>query len=415
MEVANGTASSSREIKEAPAVVDVLQDLEANHEREGLVSNLPRSSDPITSSGRNRSRLTELCPGLLGDRSNIITGMFFAFLAIVMIAVWSAAVSFLAHRDELHVRFLVIGDWGRNGESNQTLVAHSMARITDRMNLNFVISTGDNFYESGLTHPDDDQFRTSFMDVYTGRSLQVPWYAVLGNHDYGELWQGNPLERPPNCPEVGNCFYSPLHELSVKLWERDRRWHCQRYYKLQAGGGAVDLFFIDTNPFLKLYHGVPWYYNEGGLVEQSWKAQLAELEADLARSRARWKLVIGHHPVRNAHVVPGTVDPNTAELVQYLEPLLEKYGVRLYMSGHEHNLQHLHVDGATPHYIISGGGSKSDYDWNTAGAGVAKFFYQGSGFTVCEVRDLVLACDMFGILSDAPVYSLQIPFREPGG
>jgi hypothetical protein len=65
--------------------------------------------------------------------------------------------------------------------------------------------------------------------------------------------------------------------------------------------------------------------------------------------------------------------------MQNLEPLLEKYGVRLYMSGHEHNLQHLHVDGANPHYLISGGGSRSDYDWNTYDNGGGKFFYQGSG------------------------------------
>ncbi len=37
----------------------------------------------------------------------------------------------------------------------------------------------------------------------------------------------------------------------------------------------------------------------GGLLEQSWRANLAELEADLAASRAGWKVVVGHHPVRS--------------------------------------------------------------------------------------------------------------------
>jgi hypothetical protein len=45
---------------------------------------------------------------LAADTNNVITGVFFAVLALVMIAVWSAAVSFLSHRDELHVRFLVV-------------------------------------------------------------------------------------------------------------------------------------------------------------------------------------------------------------------------------------------------------------------------------------------------------------------
>ena len=35
----------------------------------------------------------------------------------------------------------------------------------------------------------------------------------------------------------------------------------------------------------------------GGILEQSWEAQLLELEGRLARSGAQWKLVVGHHPV----------------------------------------------------------------------------------------------------------------------
>lgn len=34
----------------------------------------------------------------------------------------------------------------------------------------------------------------------------------------------------------------------------------------------------------------------GGLLEQSWEAQLRELEGQLAASSAPWKLAIGHHP-----------------------------------------------------------------------------------------------------------------------
>jgi hypothetical protein len=40
-----------------------------------------------------------------------------------------------------------------------------------------VISTGDNFYESGLTGPDDTQFSTSFSEIYTQESLQTTWYS----------------------------------------------------------------------------------------------------------------------------------------------------------------------------------------------------------------------------------------------
>jgi tartrate-resistant acid phosphatase type 5 len=37
-----------------------------------------------------------------------------------------------------------------------------MGNVGVEHNVNFIISTGDNFYENGLTSPDDEQFSTSF-------------------------------------------------------------------------------------------------------------------------------------------------------------------------------------------------------------------------------------------------------------
>ena len=101
-----------------------------------------------------------------------------------------------------------MGDWGRQGLDNQSLVAQAMGRAAG--DLDFVISVGDNFYESGLTSVADPQLDTSFTGVYSAESLQVragsgccsvdgcrravtdrkmmrqvPWHVVLGNH--GEL------------------------------------------------------------------------------------------------------------------------------------------------------------------------------------------------------------------------------------
>ena len=47
---------------------------------------------------------------------------------------------------------------------------------------------------------------------------------------------------------------------------------------------------------------------------------------------------------------------DTPELRRLLEPLFRKYGVHLYFSGHDHNLQHLKPTGFT-HYVVSGGGA----------------------------------------------------------
>lgn len=41
----------------------------------------------------------------------------------------------------------------------------------------------------------------------------------------------------------------------------------------------------------------------GGILSQSWEAQLLELEARLAASSAHMKLLVGHHPVRSRRQV----------------------------------------------------------------------------------------------------------------
>jgi hypothetical protein len=75
------------------------------------------------------------------------------------------------------LNFLVVGDWGRNGLYNQSLVAEQMGNVGAQLNVSFIISTGDNFYENGLTGPDDEQFSTSFSNIYTQKSLQTTWYS----------------------------------------------------------------------------------------------------------------------------------------------------------------------------------------------------------------------------------------------
>lgn len=51
-----------------------------------------------------------------------------------------------------------------------------MGRVGENLNIDFVISTGDNFYENGLKGVSDQQFEQSFSDIYTAQSLQKPWY-----------------------------------------------------------------------------------------------------------------------------------------------------------------------------------------------------------------------------------------------
>ena len=54
-----------------------------------------------------------------------------------------------------------------------------MGRIGTTLDIDFVISTGDNFYENGLTSVDDPSFEESFSRIYIAKSLQIPWYSDM--------------------------------------------------------------------------------------------------------------------------------------------------------------------------------------------------------------------------------------------
>uniref|UniRef100_A0A915KKX6 Calcineurin-like phosphoesterase domain-containing protein n=1 Tax=Romanomermis culicivorax TaxID=13658 RepID=A0A915KKX6_ROMCU len=83
------------------------------------------------------------------------------------------------------------------------------------------------------------------------------------------------------------------------------------------------------------------------------------IEQQLKESKANYLLVAGHYPLYS------TADHGPTQcLIDKLKPLLQKYNVTAYLSGHDHNLQthdvqHLKIDnhGSKVHQIISGAGA----------------------------------------------------------
>ena len=46
--------------------------------------------------------------------------------------------------------------------------------------------------------------------------VQVPWHAILGNHDYGECWTHESCaEVTARCQGRPDCYLSPLHQVLV--------------------------------------------------------------------------------------------------------------------------------------------------------------------------------------------------------
>lgn len=259
-----------------------------------------------------------------------------------------------AFADGAPLSFLVVGDWGEHSEG-QSAVAAAMARVATEINSSFVISTGDNFYSSGVESIDDPQWTTTFEQVFAGASLQTPWYAVLGNHDY----------RGSVAAEMNYTIRSPRWRMPARYWQQD----------FAAADGGASFFFLDTFPLTHLPLLRAHVPALGDSAEAH--AQLAWLERALAASPARWKFVVGHHPVVSSGAHGGA-----PALFEHLRPLLLRYGVAAYFNGHDHDLEYLR-DGRLS-YICSGAGS--EVRRLHAARPQSVFGYDGGvGFASCSV------------------------------
>jgi len=247
-------------------------------------------------------------------------------------AAWPAQAA--AKPDDRGISFVAIGDWGREGAPSQRAVAGAMARAASEIGSRFVVSAGDNFYPAGVQSVNDPHWKRSFEEVYTAPALHTPWYVALGNHDYRGVAQAQ-----------------------VDYTRLSHRWRMpDRYFKVGGealGTDLLDLFVIDTSPLVDGHnYGEMFEQATHGHIERHRSArQIAWLESELRRSRAPWKIVMGHHPVYSG----GHGD--SPELIAQVTPLLERYGVQAYINGHDHDLQHIRrgrVD-----YICAGAGAEA--------------------------------------------------------
>ncbi|MEZ5956978.1 MAG: tartrate-resistant acid phosphatase type 5 family protein [Hyphomonadaceae bacterium] len=248
--------------------------------------------------------------------------------------------------------FLVVGDWGDPHVQAQREVATAMGEVAGAAASDFVISTGDNFYNRGVRSTTDPQWRTTFEEIYTAPSLQTPWYVVLGNHDYAGV---------PGA-EVAYTATSPRWRMPARYWREDMS---------LSDDAIASFFFLDTTPITRLA-GVRDHLP--GTTGDA-RPQLRWLEQELAACTSRWKILVGHHPILSS----GNHGPSQA-VAEHLRPLIERYRVQAYINGHDHDLEHLQENGV--HYICSGSGSEAR---SIHAVPQSRFAYAHTGFASCAL------------------------------
>lgn len=253
------------------------------------------------------------------------------------------------------VRFVVMGDTGE-GNDGQRAVAEAVRTTCASLGCDFVILLGDNIYDSGVSGVDDPQWQTKFEEPYA--AIELPFYPVLGNHDYGGVLpilggdQGG----------LGNEFHKG--PIAVQYTQRSDRWTLPAtFYTLRFGN--VGFVMLDTNSIL-------WDDTENGDQWAWFDGAVAQLRAD----GAEWIIGAGHHPVRSngAHgnagsyesfEVGGTDIPIPVPIMdgRNVEDFMAERvcgEVDMYMAGHDHNRQWIDEPGALcgATLIVSGAGAK---------------------------------------------------------
>ena len=230
----------------------------------------------------------------------------------------------------------IANDLGRNGYFEQKTVAELMGWMADVADPEFVAAIGDVHHFEGVASVDDPLWMTNYELIYSHPDLMLDWYPLLGNHEY----RGNT-------------------QAVLDYGKVSRRWVMPgRYYAIEKevedGNEKILYVFIDTTPLIDKYRRDTEDYPDAG--KQSIAAELEWLEATLAASTAKWKVVMGHHPIY------ADTDKNESErtdLQRRVQPLLDKYGVDAYICGHIHNFQHIQAKGSKVQYFVNTSGSLS--------------------------------------------------------
>ncbi|KAF5833127.1 Metallo-dependent phosphatase-like protein [Dunaliella salina] len=318
--------------------------------------------------------------------------------------------------------FFVVGDWGREDNEYQRNVGERMGMLADCYHPSFVVTTGDNFYEHGLRSLDDPLFSKCFTDVYSAEGLQVPWYAVLGNHDYADGSKNGILEEGEYSPrwQVTNGPGSLAAE-GTNIASRDPRWNLrQGAWRMSFASGLLDIIFIDTTPLHDKYYGHEWTNAPGGVGSQNVTEQMETMQALLKTSTAHFKIVIGHHPCFSygSHCNFNQTDGDCATMSSLLQPIFEQYQVDVYFAGHDHNLQFIdksqegNPDAANVYHVVSGAGSnvrtgaQDKIPAELLASGKA-WMWESPGFAAVSIKDNSLSVDFWDVTQRSSVQSVN--------
>ncbi len=243
--------------------------------------------------------------------------------------------------------FAVIGDFGKgvkkvdkvNGVPvlrGQAQVAKDLAETVEEHDVRAILTTGDNIYASRkfllvLTaegDEDDDWFFT-YYQPYRYLLNRIPVYPALGNHD------STTESREDRSALVENLYMEDRLERMEGTRPGSTVMKANACMYRFRYGRDVEFVALDTAD------GKGPYTTHTKFIDEAFPPAASQ-------APVRWKIPFFHHPP----FCGGPLHPDDAGVKAHLVPRFEASGVKLVLSGHEHNYQHWIHDGI--HYFVTG-------------------------------------------------------------
>jgi len=192
------------------------------------------------------------------------------------------------------LRIWAIGDSG-TGRTGQLQVRNAYYNL-DSMETDIVLALGDNAYDNGT----DNEYTANFFGVYQDLFRHTPVWSAIGNHERNSGAYTTAFSHPTQGEGGGQPSGTEL------------------YYSFDYG----NVHFVALDSFTDNLNSDAMYL---------W------LEDDLSSTTQKWIIAYWHHPpYSRSSTHDSDSETGMKVLRERANPILERYGVDLQLSGHNH-------------------------------------------------------------------------------
>jgi tartrate-resistant acid phosphatase type 5 len=225
---------------------------------------------------------------------------------------------------------LCIGNFG-TGRKEQVNVAELLCELCQNSECKLILGLGNNIYPDGVSSVNDNQFLEKFEIPYQQLPENIKFYNILGNKDY-------------------HLKVSVKSQINYHYLNKSFRWIMpNNFYCFTKFFESVPVEFIAIDTNLDIM--------KNRVVQEKWAVNT------LLESRARWRILFGHHPW-TSFGKNNKKKKTSSNLDKFYQKLVNTDKVNLIISGHENSQQHIYIP-SRPNMIISGTGGYSHTEGNS--------------------------------------------------